>query len=325
MQARLREAELALASLSSTIRETQSSIESSRQNEKALRAERTTANESAKDQETAIAQELRATYIAGGGDELRLLLGEDDPQKVARLMAYYRYILGARSDLIDSYREKIASLIKTEHALQEQEQKLALELASLERQQQSLTQASAERRELLASVNARIANDAAELAAREADQAELESLLVEIEAALAQLFPEQTVESFSSVKGAMAWPVKGRLTHRFGRPRNQGKMRWQGVRLKADAGTPVAAIHHGRVVYADWLRGSGLLLVIDHGEGYMSLYAHNETLLRDVGDWVSAGAPVSTVGDSGGQSEVGLYFEIRKDGKPTDPQSWCRG
>lgn len=324
MQARLRESELALASLSSTIRDTQSAIETSRQNERALQAERGTANAAAKEQEAAIAQELRATYIAGGGDELRLLLGEDNPQKVARLMAYYRYILGARSDLIDSYRETMATLIETERALQEQEQKLARELASLERQQQSLTQTGLERRELLSNLNARIADDAAELAARQADQAELESLLVEIEAALAQLFPDQTVESFSSAKGAMPWPVNGRLTQRFGRPRNQGKMRWQGVRLKADAGTPVAAIHHGRVVYADWLRGSGLLLVIDHGEGYMSLYAHNETLLRDVGDWVGAGAPISTVGDSGGQTEVGLYFEIRKDGKPTDPQGWCR-
>ena len=123
----------------------------------------------------------------------------------------------------------------------------------------------------------------------------------------------------------MAWPVEGRITERFGRPRNRGKMKWQGVRLKAEAGTPVSAIHHGRVVYADWLRGSGLLLVIDHGEGYMSLYAHNESLLRDVGEWVSTGAAIATVGDSGGQSEPGLYFEIRKDGKPTNPQAWCRG
>jgi septal ring factor EnvC (AmiA/AmiB activator) len=123
----------------------------------------------------------------------------------------------------------------------------------------------------------------------------------------------------------MAWPVEGRITERFGRPRNSGKMKWQGVRLKAETGATVSAIHHGRVVYADWLRGSGLLLVIDHGEGYMSLYAHNESLLRDVGEWVSTGAAIATVGDSGGQSEAGLYFEIRKDGKPTNPQAWCSG
>ena len=102
-------------------------------------------------------------------------------------------------------------------------------------------------------------------------------------------------------------------------------MRWQGVNIPAKEGTTVRSIHHGRVVYADWLRGSGLLLIIDHGDGYMSLYAHNQSLLRDVGEWVSAGTPVATVGDSGGQAKAALYFEIRYQGKPTDPARWCRG
>ncbi|MEQ8514294.1 MAG: peptidoglycan DD-metalloendopeptidase family protein, partial [Chromatocurvus sp.] len=110
----------------------------------------------------------------------------------------------------------------------------------------------------------------------------------------------------------------------FGRPRNQGKMVWNGINIEAGKGNAVQAIHHGRVVYADWLRGSGLLLVIDHGDDYMSLYAHNETLLREVGEWVNAGVQISTVGDSGGRETPGLYFEIRHRGKPVDPAAWCQ-
>jgi septal ring factor EnvC (AmiA/AmiB activator) len=102
-------------------------------------------------------------------------------------------------------------------------------------------------------------------------------------------------------------------------------MRWQGVTIPAREGTSVKAIHHGRVVYADWLRGSGLLVIIDHGDGYMSLYAHNQSLLREVGEWVSAGTPISTVGNSGGQEQSALYFEIRHQGKPTNPSQWCKG
>nr|WP_241263348.1 peptidoglycan DD-metalloendopeptidase family protein [Parahaliea mediterranea] len=102
-------------------------------------------------------------------------------------------------------------------------------------------------------------------------------------------------------------------------------MRWQGVNIPAEPGSTVRAIHHGRVVYADWFRGSGLLLIVDHGDGYMSLYAHNQSLLREVGEWVQAGTPVGTVGDSGGLERPALYFEIRHQGKPVDPAGWCRG
>jgi septal ring factor EnvC (AmiA/AmiB activator) len=123
----------------------------------------------------------------------------------------------------------------------------------------------------------------------------------------------------------MPWPVKGKPSNTFGRARNEGKMRWQGITIPAKEGVTVRAIHHGRVVYSDWLRGSGLLLIIDHGDGYMSLYAHNQSLLRDVGEWVTAGTPISTVGSSGGRDRAALYFEIRHQGKPTNPAKWCGG
>ena len=135
----------------------------------------------------------------------------------------------------------------------------------------------------------------------------------------------ENVRAFAELRGAMPWPAEGRRGNAFGRPRNQGKMVWHGINIEAEAGSAVQAIHHGRVVYADWLRGSGLLLVIDHGDDYLSLYAHNETLLREVGEWVSMpahrSAPSATAADA---KHRGLYFEIRHRGKPIDPAAWCR-
>lgn len=128
-------------------------------------------------------------------------------------------------------------------------------------------------------------------------------------------------QSFDQRKGSLRWPVAGRVANRFGEPR-QGSIQWDGLRIAAAAGTEVRAVHYGRVMYADWLRGQGLLIILDHGEGYMSLYAHNDVLLHEPGEWVQAGEPLARVGNSGGEKEAGLYFEIRKDGEPVDPQRW---
>lgn len=127
--------------------------------------------------------------------------------------------------------------------------------------------------------------------------------------------------SFKQRKGVMGWPVKGAVEHRFGEPR-QGSVTWEGLRILAKAGTEVRAVHYGRVVYADWLRGQGMLMILDHGDGYMSLYAHNDVLLHGQGEWVQAGDSIARVGNSGGEKETGLYFEIRQAGRTVDPATW---
>ena len=130
-------------------------------------------------------------------------------------------------------------------------------------------------------------------------------------------------QSFTQRKGKMLWPTQGKLLDRFG-DRRQGSVTWDGLRIKADSGTPVRAIHGGRVMYADTLRGQGLLIVLDHGDGYMSLYAHNDTLLREAGEWVQPGDVIARVGNSGGEKEPALYFEIRKNGNPINPLPWLK-
>jgi len=132
--------------------------------------------------------------------------------------------------------------------------------------------------------------------------------------------------AFSAARGKLPWPVNGRLLARFGDARgSDARAKWDGVMISANPGTQVRAVHGGRVVFADWLRGAGLLVILDHGNGYLSLYGHNQSLLKSAGDIVKAGEAISTVGDSGGQDSAGLYFAIRQQGRPTDPSQWCRG
>jgi septal ring factor EnvC (AmiA/AmiB activator) len=135
-------------------------------------------------------------------------------------------------------------------------------------------------------------------------------------------FPVETDEPFASLKGKLTWPVQGRLAGDYGQPRGTGTVKWNGVLLETAAGTPVRAVYHGRVAFADWLPGLGLLVIVDHGGGYMSLYGHNEALLKESGDWVEPGEAIAQVGDTGGQSRAGLYFEIRYNGEPVNPHAW---
>ncbi|GAB5412403.1 MAG: peptidoglycan DD-metalloendopeptidase family protein [Congregibacter sp.] len=324
LQGELRDTEVKLGELNKALKQSNTAIATTQSKIDSAAAEERQLEEAAAQQKTLVATELRETFKHGGDNHLKLLLNEDNPQDIARLLAYYRYLLKARSERLETYRKTIDDLVDARQTLLSERASLQSQKDQLAEQQKALEKTRQERNELLAEVDAQLENDARTLQTREAERAELETLLDEIEVAIAQLIPEEDVEAFEERRGKMRWPVEGRISQRFGQPRNLGKMRWQGVRLEAEAGSLVTAIHHGRVVYADWFRGSGLLLVLDHGDGYMSLYAHNETLLHEVGDWVSAEAPIATVGDSGGQSKAGLYFEIRKAGKPTDPQRWCR-
>ena len=136
------------------------------------------------------------------------------------------------------------------------------------------------------------------------------------------VFPSGSGEPFSEQRGHLAWPAAGPVVREFGQPRANGRLRWNGVLMEAPAGAAVRTIYNGRVIFSDWLPGMGLLLIVEHGEGYLSLYGHNQDLLKEVGDWVLPGEVIAHVGDTGGQASAGLYFEIRKDGNPVNPERW---
>jgi len=324
LQEQLRQAEVDLGTLQRDITENQRTLAANTK-ELAAMEQRRTEQEQARDlQKAHISLELKTAWQMGRQGQIKVLLNQENPHTVARSLAYYRYFFEARNTLLEQYR-------KTLRELQELQQRIDATLAeldsrgrTLQQQQADLTTAQASRQLALAELNDSISSKSAQLKQKEQDRKQLEELLRAIEKAIIDLQVPANYATFQSARGQMPWPVAGKPSNQFDHPRNEGKMRWQGITIPATEGTTVKAIHHGRVVYADWLRGSGLLLIIDHSDGYMSLYAHNESLLREVGEWVTAGTPVSTVGNTGGEDQTALYFEIRHNGKPTNPAQWCK-
>ena len=323
LQQQLRQSEIELGTLQRQISENQQALETGEQELVALEAQRAELKTARDKQQARIAQELKTAWQMGRQGEIKVILNQEDPHTVARLLGYYRYFFRARNTLLEQYRETLRELAEVQLQIDNTQAELAARGETLKQQQADITAAQASRKLTMEELSASISSNSAQLKQKEEDRKQLEDLLQAIEEAVVDLETPDNYATFTSGKSEMPWPVAGKPSNQFGRSRNAGKMRWQGLTIPADEGTTVRAIHHGRVVYADWLRGSGLLLIIDHGDGYMSLYAHNESLLREVGEWVTVGTPISTVGNTGGEDHAALYFEIRHNGKPTDPAKWC--
>lgn len=324
LQRSLRQAETEMATLQGRIESLEADIEATSTRLDSLASERENLSARRDDQRAQISRDVRQAWQLGNQGQVKLLLNQESPQTLSRVSTYYRYLFRARQARIEEFRATLDALSEVVLETLATRKQLNASREDLEGRRLALERARQERQHTLAKIAADMEARGASLEQLEQDREQLESLLEEIEATVQELQIPENVQAFAKRRGTMPWPVSGRRSNSFGRPRNQGKMVWHGISIEAEAGSAVQAIHHGRVVYADWLRGSGLLLVIDHGDNYMSLYAHNETLLREVGEWVTAGAAISTVGDSGGRETPGLYFEIRHKGKPVDPAAWCQ-
>lgn len=273
----------------------------------------------------ALAGQIRAASMIGQEEPLKLLLNQRDPAQTGRVLTYYQYFGKARAGQIAAINSHIAELATLDSGLAEEEARLA----ALEDQQKgelSRLQGARERRgRALVSLEAESKNRARELARLKDQQGGLEKLVRELRRALERIdkFPTDSKDAFAKLRGKLSWPVAGKLLASFGQTR-AGGVKWDGVLVSGSQGSAVRAVYHGRVVYADWLSGLGLLTIIDHGDGYLSLYGHNERLYKEVGERVTAGDTIATVGDSGGRSTPALYFEIRKAGRPVDPRPWFK-
>jgi septal ring factor EnvC (AmiA/AmiB activator) len=273
----------------------------------------------------ALAGQIRAASMIGQEEPLKLLLNQRDPAQTGRVLTYYQYFGRARASQIAAINSHIAELATLDAGLAEEEARLA----ALEEQQKgevSRLQGARERRgRALVSLETESKNRARELARLKDQQGGLEKLVRELRRALERVdkFPTDSKDAFAKLRGKLAWPVAGKLLASFGQNR-AGGVKWDGVLVSGAQGAAVRAVYHGRVVYADWLSGLGLLTIIDHGDGYLSLYGHNERLYKEVGERVTAGDTIATVGDSGGRSTPALYFEIRKAGRPVDPRPWFK-
>jgi septal ring factor EnvC (AmiA/AmiB activator) len=278
----------------------------------------------ARDRET-LAGQIRAAHMIGQKEPLKLLLNQRDPAEAGRVLMYYQYFGRARASQIAAINAHLAQIDTLDAALAAEEQRLAA-LEEQQRGQVSKLQSARERRgRALQTLEAESKNRARELERLKQEQGGLEKLVRELRRALERIdkFPTDSKEAFAKLKGRLAWPVAGRVLASFGQTR-AGGVKWDGVLVAGSHGSPVRAVYHGRIVYADWLSGLGLLTIIDHGDGFLSLYGHNERLYKEVGERVTSGDTIATVGDSGGRQAPALYFEIRKAGRPIDPRPWFR-
>ncbi len=323
LQQTLRKSEIAIGQLQTDIQQTHEKLDWTRNQLAELKTQREELLLARGQQQELITRELQTAYQMGRQSQLKILLNQEQPDTLARSMGYYEYFYEARKQNIEQYLGTLARLDALEPEISATADQLQRTGQILQLQRQKLLAGKQLRQQHLASLNASIKTKDERLKKMSADRAELERLLELIIEAVADMATPEAYQPFPELRGGMPWPLHGKPSNRYGGRRNGG-LKWQGLSIPADEGATVSAIHHGRVVFADWFRGSGLLLIIDHGDGYMSLYAHNQALLREVGEWVTAGAAISTVGNSGGQNQAALYFEIRENGKPTDPHSWLQ-
>jgi len=289
----------------------------------ALAAEKRDAQANVAKERVALAGQLRAAYLIGQQEPLKLLLNQRDPSRAGRMFVYYSYFGRARADAIHTIENNVSRLEQLDNDLATEDAKLA----ELEKEQRAeladVEQARQRRTVVLANLETESHTHERNLEKLRSQQSGLEKLLKQLREAM-EKYPVDSNAAFAHLRGKLAWPVSGHLVARFGETR-AGGVKWDGVLVATERGAPVRAVYQGRVIYADWLPGLGLLTIVDHGDGYMSLYGHNERLYKAVGEKVSAGDPIASAGDSGGSNRPELYFEIRKAGKPVDPRPWFKG
>ncbi len=288
-------------------------------------------------EQKSLGQMLYRQYLGGQSDAIKLVLNREDPNEIARQLHYLGYVSRARAELIASLRENLAQLDR----LTGETRRKGAELRALQdeesRQKQRLEKEQAERQRVYAEVSSEIQKSRRQLSTLKKDEERLTALMERLAreaAARAKKKPPKRLSNkalpdadsgageFRQLKGRLRLPVIGELTNRFGSRRQDSGLSWKGLFIAAKTGREVKAVAGGKIVYSDWLRGFGNLLILDHGDGYMSLYGNNESLLKQAGEDAGAGDTIASVGTSGGNPESGLYFELRYQGKPFDPLPW---
>ena len=317
----LKEAELEIQSARERLSQVRERRVAAEARLRALTAERSETERKIAAERDALAGELRVAYMNGQQEQLKLLLTQRDPAQLGRVMAYYGYFGRARAERITGITEHLAHLDLLAENIAAEAAKLQAIEADNTREVKSLAGARDRRKLTLAEVQSKIKSRNDQLAKAQREAQALERLVEQLRRAIED-FPDLGNQPFARVKGKLPWPVKGKVLARFGQLRSGGPLKWQGMVIGADRGTQVRAPFQGRVVYADWLPGLGLLLVLDHGGGYMSLYGHNEQLYRKVGDRIAAGDVLGAVGDAAGLGQPGLYLEVRQGRRAIDPATW---
>ncbi len=323
-QQALREVERRIGRTVRELRRLERQLAAQRRKLAGLRREKRTLEKRLATQRELLARQIRAAWMIGKQEYLKLLLNQEDPARLGRVMTYYRYFNAARSRRIDAVRETLDELARLAESLKTETARLETLRTQTLKRQQALRADRNQRRKVVARLKAELQDRERAIARLQENERHLRQVLEAIETSLTDLLAEDGMaRPFASLRGRLPWPVEGKVRNLYGKTRQRSDLKWNGVLIQAREGRTVRAIARGRVAYADWLRGYGLLIILDHGDGYMSLYGQNQSLFKEVGDWVEAGEPIAAVGRSGGRDQSALYFEIRVNGKPANPVRWC--
>jgi len=299
---------------------------SARQSElKKLRKTRNNHQQQLSRENDILANQVYTAFTLGRQEKVKLLFSQKNPAVLQRNLVYYQYFSNARAELIAKVKSSIDKLLETEAGIKKASQDLQKNHQLLKKQKAQLDKDSAKRKSIISSLDKQLKKQGGRLSRLEDEAIQLQNLIVSIQDILIEA-PEPELERrpFAQLRGQLAWPVKGNIKRLFGRQKSLSDLRWQGIMIYAPAGNHVRAVSRGRIAFANWLRGFGNLIIIDHGNSYLSLYGHNESLFKSAGEWVESGDIISSIGSSGGQQNPGLYFEIRKKGKPQNPTKWCK-
>lgn len=320
LEKQLKKDDIAIANVAKALNQTSAELKQTQNRITELTKQKKQLTQQKQQQETLLAKQIQAAYTSGNHDYLKLLLNQEDPSKVQRAITYYQYLNKARIAEIETFKATITDLLAVVTELEEKSAILNNLKTQQIVQQNNLKQSKNERAKTIQKLNNELSSSQQQLA--KLVEAE-ENLLIEIQR-LARLAKKSVeLNGLGKLKGKLTWPVKGKIRRSFG-SRKQGYLKWKGILLTAPVGRQVNSIYNGKVLFSDWLKGYGLVTVIDHGNGYMSLYGFNQALLKSVGDTVEAGEPIALVGQSGGQDQPALYFEIRHQGQAVNPKIWCK-
>lgn len=320
---RLRNSEKQIATATKILRSTNRQLINKDQELRKLRRQQKNLEANKQQQKAALAAQIKSSFVSGRQEYLKLLLNQEDPEALGRMLVYYDYMNKARTEKVAKLQQTIIDLENVDKAIQQEIIDLNLLKKSKEEETARLKNLKAKRQKLVNALAKEIKTKTAKLSELKVNEKELQELIDSVREALDKIDFTQPLNGLRSLRGKLSRPTSGKTTRRYGSELAEG-LKSNGIIIGSKEGNAVNAIHHGRIVYADWLRGFGLLVIIDHGEGYMSLYGYNQALYKQVGDYVEAGESIATVGQSGGQQSPGLYFELRHQGKPFNPRRWFR-
>lgn len=266
---------------------------------------------------------LRVAYKQNNQPLIKLLMSNERPEDYARQLYYFAKVAQQQREQIQQWLSQQEDLRVSEDKLVSNKAQLAQTLLELTQQQNRLEQQKNQRAQAVENIQKQATNTAATIASVEAERVAMAELIAALEAKLAEFSIENIqVGDIRKAKGQLPWPVTGRLQNTYNSLMDDSSLRWQGYLINTDAGEPVRAVHAGQVIFADFFRSNGLLMILDHGNGVMTLYGRNQSLLKDVGTWVNAGDVIAEVGQTGGYNRNGLYFEVRNNGQPENPANW---